>query len=104
MDRLSALYDFRVDLGKGLLPRSEGFWKHGYLVGLTHVAGTEIQAEHIIAHFPYTEEGYTQADATAQRLVLALEVSTQKTRTGLTRPALAVEYVREQPSHEEAVE
>lgn len=101
---MSRLFDFRVELEKGHLPRSYGFFKSGYLVSITHVAGTELQDPHTIGYFPHTEEGYTQADAMAQRLVLALEVSTQPTRTGLPRSGLAVDYVREMRSHEEAVE
>jgi hypothetical protein len=100
VERLSRLFDFRVELGQRLLPRSYGAFKSGYVVTITHVAGTELQDPHTIGYFPLTEEGYSQADAMAQRLVIALEVSTQPTRTGLPRSGLAVDYLREMRTHE----
>ena len=109
MERLSG-FDFRIELHKGFMPRSRSrvtgrieAFAPAYVVSIENVAGVN-GSHRTIEYYPFTEEGYTQADAMAQRLVLALEVSTQPTRTGLPRSGLAVDYVREMRSHEEAVE
>lgn len=108
MERLSD-FDFCIELHKGFMPRSKTepgvrFIEKAYVVSIGYLAGVIEQTPRVIEHYPYTEAGYRDADAMARRLVLSLEVMTNPRRTGLPKNGLYVDYIRNERSHEEAVE